>query len=272
MTQHTAFPANKAIGGLLVAVVANCSFAAAALGPAPAANATCASFFGIGNSANCFSNLTSVAIAVGDGASAYADGLFGGAFSLGNNAEASTGTGPSDRSGALDLAVAIGDNAGAGTGGSLAFGAVILGTGYNGAQAGDSTSFGSIAIVLGGSGTVSNVNVAATNGVGNIAIDLFGSQNIVAAFDTVSSAFSVGGSNTGVYADGPLAVSGSILQTNAVITKTGPGFNINGFKVGAAAATGRSKAAGAAGGAESPRPAAGADNKPHATTGRRTSR
>jgi hypothetical protein len=33
-----------------------------------------------------------------------------------------------------------------------------------------------------------------------------------------------------------VAIAGSILQTGAIVTKVGPGFNINGFAVGGAAA------------------------------------
>jgi hypothetical protein len=236
MSQRTTKSINQTIAGLATVAITSGVFVASALSSPPTANATCVSAFGIGNSANCFSNFSSIAIAIGTGASAYADGLFGAAISFGNGALAATGLGPTDRSGVLDLALAIGDNAGAGTGGSLALSVVALASGYNGAQAGSSSSLGSVAIVLGGSGPLNQPNVAATNGVGNIAVNFFGTQNVVAAFRTGSSAFSVGGSNNGVEADGPLAVAGSILQANALVIKSGPGFNINGLKLGSAAA------------------------------------
>src|SRR5690349_15913650 len=83
----------KANGALVAGALASALFAGAGLGSAPAAHATCASFFGIGNSADCRSNLFSVAFAIGDGAVAHADGWFGGAFVVGTNSTASTGAG-----------------------------------------------------------------------------------------------------------------------------------------------------------------------------------
>jgi hypothetical protein len=44
---------------------------------------------------------------------------------------------------------------------------------------------------------------------------------------------------------GPFAIAGSILQTGAHITKTGPGVNINGIVIGGAAAVPQTKAAAA---------------------------
>ena len=73
----------KIAGALVAGAVTSGLFASAGLGLAPTANATCASFFGIGNSADCTSTLFSVAFAIGDGAQAHADGLFGAAFVVG---------------------------------------------------------------------------------------------------------------------------------------------------------------------------------------------
>ena len=67
------------VGALAVAL----GVGATGLGLAPTANATCASIFGIGNSADCTSTLFSGALAIGDGAVAHADGLFGAAFVVG---------------------------------------------------------------------------------------------------------------------------------------------------------------------------------------------
>ena len=62
-------------GALVACAVTGGLLAGAGLGGAPRANATCASFFGIGNSADCTSTLFSIAVALGDGASARADGV-----------------------------------------------------------------------------------------------------------------------------------------------------------------------------------------------------
>ena len=83
----------KIPGALVAGAVASGLFAGAGLGSAPTANATCASFFGIGNSAECTSNLFSFAIAIGDGAEAHANGTFGGAFVIGKESTAPTGAG-----------------------------------------------------------------------------------------------------------------------------------------------------------------------------------
>ena len=83
----------KIPGALVAGAVASGLFAASGLGVAPTANATCASFFGIGNSAECTSNLLSWAIAIGDEAEAHANGRFGGAFVIGENNTGATGAG-----------------------------------------------------------------------------------------------------------------------------------------------------------------------------------
>ena len=91
----------KITGGLVAGAVTSGVLAGAGLGLAPTANATCASAFGIGNSANCTSTLFSVALAIGDGASAHADVFFGASFAVGAGAAATT-------SGAFTLATATG--------------------------------------------------------------------------------------------------------------------------------------------------------------------
>ena len=67
---------NRALVGLLGGAMVSATFAAAALGSPATANATCASFFGIANSAQCTSSPTSIAIALGPGTTASATGLF----------------------------------------------------------------------------------------------------------------------------------------------------------------------------------------------------
>src|SRR5262245_129566 len=80
----------KITGGLACALTSGV-VASAGLGLAPTANASCASFFGIGNSADCTSTLFSVAFAIGDGASAHAaDAFFGAAVAVGTGAAATS--------------------------------------------------------------------------------------------------------------------------------------------------------------------------------------
>lgn len=92
----------KFIGSLAVGAVAAGVVDSAALGTAPTANATCASFWGINNGGGCTSTLFSVAIAIGTGATASAGGPFGAALAVGNKAEAGVGL--------FDIATAFGTN------------------------------------------------------------------------------------------------------------------------------------------------------------------
>src|SRR6478735_2284915 len=107
MSAYSSLNSRIKIPGVLVAgAVATGVCAGAGLGVAPTANATCASFFGLGNSTNCTSNLFSIAIAIGDGASAHANGVIGAAFALGMDNAATTGSGS-----VLNLAIsALGSN------------------------------------------------------------------------------------------------------------------------------------------------------------------
>ena len=259
---------------VLAGVVASGAVAVAAgLGSAPTANATCASFFGIGNSANCTSNLTSIAIAIGTNATANAKGLFGAAFSIGNNAQASTTAG-----GLFNFATTIGAFSRATAGGIVSLATTAGSEGVTEAGAGPaSTHVGNIAVNI---GNHSGVNGASADGIGNLSANLFGDSfgeaigvgntslsvggagTILAAigyFNNVTNimgskgdieadggspgapaygsvAFNAFGSSNEVYAGaGPLAVAGSIFQNDRsgpnAITKTGPGFNINGIRV-----------------------------------------
>jgi hypothetical protein len=235
-------------GGVLLGALVSGALAAGALGGAPTANATCASFFGIGNSAQCRSNLTSIAIAIGTNATAKADGLFGTAFAIGNAAVASTIT-----NGGFNFASAIGDNSSGGAGGLLSLALQVGNKG--GASAG--SGLGNIAVNFTNNGPS---NVLAL-GSGNIAVNLLGTGSGVVALGTAniamnflgdnsvfagnagtpaiaSTAFSYfGGGNTVKAGPGPFAIAGSIGQNGQPITKVGPGFNINGLVVGGAAAT-----------------------------------
>src|SRR4029078_4967820 len=57
----------KAAGALVACVVTGGLVATAGLGSAPAANATCASFFGIGNSADCTSTWLHIPLTIRSG-------------------------------------------------------------------------------------------------------------------------------------------------------------------------------------------------------------
>jgi hypothetical protein len=276
---------------------------------APAANATCASFFGLGNSAQCSSNLTSIAIAIGSNATAKATGLFGAAFAVGTNSIART-------DGALSFATAVGDGSLARTyDGPLS---VALAGGVNSdARAGGATPYAPA--------SVANVAVALCNkdcgaearGIANIAVNLLGnnssaglegSANVVldvagtgsfttaygsfnnavsvagnnsytsassATVAVLSTAFTIGSRGTGpnlqrVQAGpGPFALAGSVFQTDAIVTKSGPGFNINGVKAGGVAATRKHapQSASASTGATSGTPKKGASRSSARSTG-----
>src|SRR6476659_5939397 len=111
MNAHSTVNSPRKIAGVLVAsAMTSGLFASAGLGLAPTANATCASFFGIGNSADCTSTLFSVAFAIVAGAVAHADGFLGASFAVGTGASATT-------SGALTLASAVGNTVTAGANG-----------------------------------------------------------------------------------------------------------------------------------------------------------
>ncbi|WP_156432818.1 hypothetical protein [Mycobacterium sp. M26] len=243
-------------GTFLLAGAAAVAMATASIQSAPTANATCASFFGIGNSANCQSNLTSIAIAIGTNAQALAPGYFGAAFSVGTDAVTLA-------PGLFGIAAAVGDNTGAVANGvfgiSGAFGnyaqssaggqglniALNLtpGTTVSGGSKVGAIGFGNIAVNLFGSGTTFEANQALATGIANTAIDLGGNDTIVWAgggTGVLNGALNVGGNDNFVAAGpGPVSIAVSILQNSQGVTKSGPGFNINGFTVGGAAATGR---------------------------------
>jgi hypothetical protein len=227
---HSATSTNKAIGALLAVTVASGAFAAAAFETAPAANATCASFFGIGNGNGCTSSATSIAIAFGAGATADAAGMLGTAIAVGAGVEANTG-------GTAALAIAFGDNsiADAGTDGRTDIGNIAVNFGANaGVRA---VGIGNTAVNIDGDGAL-----VRASGVLNTAVNLNGGNQVTSGLANNSNnianlAFSLFGEDTKVAAGaGPLAIAGSIFQTVAHITKTGPGLNINGIKVGGAAA------------------------------------
>jgi hypothetical protein len=262
MTQRTAARSKTAFGGLLAAAVTSGMFGASALGAAPAANATCASFFGIGNGGGCTSTPFSVAIAIGSGATAYAGGLFGSAIAYGTGSIAYT-----EDAGIFTSAAALGDHSYALTGGvaslTLAVGSYTASVAASspGTQIGNialnftsleaashageqvyADGFGAIAANFGG--TSADVRAYGTF---TTAINVLGTNHVYAGEVTdfqgdiapnfASLAFSLFGSGNHVQA-GPsvLTLAGSIAQTSAHVTKTGSGFNINGVTIGSAAA------------------------------------
>lgn len=251
-------------GALLAALVSG-ALAAGALGGAPSANATCASFFGIGNSAQCTSTLTTFAIAIGNGASATAGGLFGGAFAIGSGAKATTadaftfatavgGGSTADAEGLFGIAASLGGNTSTATFGSGKFGNLGLNIALSltGGASGPSSStvtaagIGNIAANLIGDGNTpaeSGTLAVSAEGIVNIAANLLGNNNSVSAGGKGGGgnvAFSVYGlGNTVTAGPGPLAIAGSIAQVNnnaPGVVQSGPGISINGLSIGAAAA------------------------------------
>ncbi|BBX08190.1 hypothetical protein [Mycolicibacterium aichiense] len=183
----TGFARNKVAGGILLASL-GAGAVAAALGSAPQASASCASFFGIGNSTNCFSTPTSVAIALGPGAQAYALGTLGSAISVGKlsfskieedtvlNSVTALGYSAgayANRGSRLGTSVAVGNDATAIlAGGDLNFAAALgdSSVGYAGRTPLADKAFGNIAIAVGSSRYVAQ---AAAEGIGNIALNVF---------------------------------------------------------------------------------------------------
>ncbi|WP_319432492.1 hypothetical protein [Mycobacterium sp. RTGN5] len=250
--------------GVVVGAIAAGVLATAGVGSTPTAQATCASFFGLGNSASCTSNPTSFAIAIGVGAQAHADGLFGTAFAVGAQAAAYT-------AGVLTFATAVGDHSAAASAGIVGMATQLGPNGYaatNGLNGGTNnpgfnfalnvslgttaaigsvvlaSGFGNAAVNLFGDGTTSNGHYVELNGNLNAGVNVGGIDNRVVAQGSFNGAFGILGKHNVVVADpGPFAIAGSILQSGQTIKKQGPGININGFAAGGAAAVGPQKTA-----------------------------
>jgi hypothetical protein len=230
---------------------------------APAAHATCVSAFGFGNSAQCTSGPTTIAIAVGTNALAYGLGTLGAAIALGNNAFATAygplgsaialGSSSSAVSNTLGIAIAAGSHAAAHTGpGPTNIVNVAISIAND--SSAEALGYGNVAVNLFGSGSTTSAH-----GTGDLAFNS-GNKSTVAAWGTLSnalnlggyqvhvatatdghasSAFNVMGSGNAVETHtGPFAVAGSLFQTGEKIAQSGPGVHINGVKAGAAAATG----------------------------------
>ena len=241
----------------LGAAVATGGMGIAALGPIPAANASCASFFGIGNSANCTSTFTSIAIALGPNAQAHANGTLGAAISLGDTTSASTG-------GMFNLAFTHGTNSSTSAGGlwsaALTKAAndttVTVGPGPL-----NSGNLLNVAVVLGAnSSETTNINIKGVgnlavgflssgdidaDGVGTVTVNSFGAENnltnhgnfsnvssflsggtSITSNSTLSWAWDVDGASNVVETNGGANVAGAFAQENETVIQNGPGVNV----------------------------------------------
>ncbi|WP_144418192.1 hypothetical protein [Mycobacterium sp. EPa45] len=226
---------SRLLSGIALATLTAGALTAAGLGGATTASASCASFFGIGNSTECSSNLTSIAIAIGTNAQAHADGLFGAALAVGNQANA-TNEGSSLFGGALAQgdgaaafnrtssllasSIALGNRAVASSGGAIGMTWAAGSNTYSYTGGDISTggpAFGNIAIVIGDSNAYQAG--AAAQGIGNVAVSLFSpssahdfGSNVVAG-GVVNFAANLFGPNSKAYAGyegfAPLQQSGT---------------------------------------------------------------
>lgn len=255
MAQSVPILKNARPAGVLAGVLACGALSVSALGTAPPAQATCASFFGLGNSAECKSGFGSIAIGIGPGATAWAEGLFSAALAVGTNSTvytANTGvlqigaalgdSAEAEAYGVLSLAVAAGNDPSARAENGIANFAVNLSNDPSFALAKGSLN---IAVSLGGKESIGGDHPTTAVGVANIALNVGPLNKVGAGTSTPAPdqpAFGsiavnlFGANNTVIAGPGPLAIAGSVGQNGATVTKSGPGFNINGFRVFGAAA------------------------------------
>lgn len=282
MISSAALDTRNSRTAILGAVTAG-ALAVAALGSVPTANATCASFFGIGSGGQCTSTLTSIAIAIGTNAEAHADGILGAALTLGDSSSASTATGA-----LLNIAATLGNSNQTIAGGlaSLAFvsnsinqtviagaGSAIDGSLVNlaislaGPEATQVLAAGiaNFSLNVAGTGSISGNGVGLTTvnviglsnglvntGVLNGIVNLSGNNNSIGnGGGTFNLAFNTIGSDNVIITDGTLAVAGAIGSTGQDVSQTGPGLNVA-FGRQAPAAAARAAAA-----AKAPKIAAG---------------
>lgn len=232
------------------------ALAAMAIGAAPAASADCASLFGFGNTANCQSGPTSIAIAIGPNATAKAGGLFGAAFALGRIPLIGTtndGVATATTNGAFTFAWAWGDNVTAqagdlfgiatqwGTNGTT----ITKGLG-NIAQAitnpfpfllpptteiGMTVASGVGNVVTNGAFVTSPGRSVEAIGFGNYAFNGWGFDNVVKAGGTQTSffnvAFDVFNGGDVIAGPGPLAIAIAFGRAPGETTsQVGPGVNV----------------------------------------------
>lgn len=235
-------------GTFALGAMAAGAIASAGLVAAPTANATCVSAFGIGNSADCRSNLFSTAVAIGNGARAYADGQFGAALSFGSTAYAETGS-------AFNFAVTAGSESSAITRSLFGIAANVGDRGSAGVtNFGQKGSLGlNIAVNVAPPAVNNTESSAFANGMGNIAVSLSRGDSTATAFGLANTAANLGGKSTSVFTGfdpssfstafnvfstgntvrsgpGPFAGAVSVFY-NQDVTKEKPGININGIRV-----------------------------------------
>lgn len=256
----------KSKSGVLLSVAASGAMAAAAIGAAPTAAADCASFFGLGNTANCQSGPTSIAIAIGPNATAKAGGLFGAAFALGRIpliGTANTGVATATTSGAFTFAWAWGDNVTAQSGDLFG---IATQWGTNGTTI--TKGMGNIAQAISNpfGSTTADIGMTVANGVGNVitngalfsapgssveavgfgnyAFNGWGFNNVVKAGGTQTSffnaAFDAFNGGDVIAGPGPFAIAIAFGRAPGETTsQVGPGVNVkvgNTFPVFPAAA------------------------------------
>ncbi len=243
--------------GPLLSVTVAGAIAAGVLSAAPPAAADCASFFGLGNTASCQSNPTSIAIAIGSNATATAGGLFGVAFAFGRIplvGTANTGVATATTSGAFTFAWAWGDNVTAQAGDLFG---IATQWGTNGTTI--TKGVGNIAQAITnpfpfllppttdiGMTVASGVGNVVTNGafltepgasvsavgVGNFAFNGWGFNNVVKAGGSQNSffntAFDVFSSGDVISGPGPFAIAIAAAQPPGHLTsQPGPGFKVD---------------------------------------------
>lgn len=245
---------------LAIAALTAGALATAAMGSVPTANATCASFLGLGSGGQCTSTLTSIAIAIGTNAEAHAEGMLGAAVTLGDSSTAGTAAGA-----LLNVAVTLGNSnlTSAGGLGSVAFAgdgidqAVVAGVGtFTEGSIGNiavslaspeatttaAAGIANLSVNLAGSGTIigigtglATVNVIglSTNldnaGVLNDATNLTGNNNSITvargAFGNLG--FNLIGSDNVITTEGVLAIGGAIGSVGQTVSQSGPGVNVS---------------------------------------------
>jgi hypothetical protein len=226
---------------------------------AGAANATCASISGLSAGTGCQSTPTSIAVGLGNNATADSFGLLNTAVAVGDGASASS-------LGALNLAMAVGPDSFASTEGSLNTAVAVGATGgidNTAAIAGFSPAdVGNVAISL-GNDSVAQAGASSPTlpGFGNLALNL-GKGSFVSATGGLNTAINVGGNqgfvNNDVEADGVLNNAINLGGNNNFVFAQGgtsftkPGlnsaFNIGGSNNTATAGPGPGAIAGTVGG------------------------
>lgn len=188
---------NALLGALVSSALAAGAFAAP-----PPAHASCFSAFGFNNGNGCISNLTTIAIGIGDGATASAtSGLFTSAIALGTNAHATTSLS------AFMLALAAGDNAVSESLDSFLGWNLQFGPGTA------STVGGLFNFVLGISPDGMTPNVTGAVGLGNIAVKIgAGTTQALGAFNVVLGLMS-GNANT--QSAGASGIANFVMQAGA---------------------------------------------------------